>query len=1200
MSVETKTETSEVKDTTVSSLDALLSPQDTAFQRDDHAKSESEKEPVRASIAESDFNDIALDDEDLASVPLSSARQSAVSINEPDNSDATDGVDITEDADSSFNPDLDLTPLPGKSHKKTASTTTIRSSRGLSFLDHAAESKRLSAEGQQKFQEELARLQKEDKESHETTGAIDWDFWGAVISDYQGFAAEQPERLAKAIASGIPHALRGMMWQHMAASKDPELESAYLQLLKETSPHEKAITRDLGRTFPHHDFFTDGQGIGQENLFNVLKAYSLYDHQVGYCQGLPFVVAILLLNMPDEEAFSLLVRLMHVYDLRGHYLPEMPKLQLRLVRIRFSLLFKAADFVCFQVSEELLPVLHVHFLRQGIKSSMYCSQWFLTMFSYRFPLDVVFRIYDNCLASGIEAIFGFSITLLKKNEDILLKLKFDEILSFLNTRLFECYKIENSEDDANIPSNGKAKEARYRVDEFVQDAVNLRITPFMLDCYRHEYEDMIRENNKRAIEMDELRNSNRQLSAQVKALEASLAQLNTEHVEVLNELVKARLRNEEMEGELVRYKLLYAEAMHENQDAQSSHRISMLSFKRGTWRSFRRLQPRNPLRSQPNRTFRTLKSRTPHKHHEPGSGSAHQSNRWLVYSGSLLLLTGAGVLAYHNYQPFRHTTLAVVRCSRVARAAVLGAVDYKYTFARHYDTEDEKNLAYSECHTRSAKRVLRALLANGGIFIKLGQHMASLVVLPKEWTSTMRPLQDQCEPTAYEAVEDLFVKDMGKPLSEIFEEFDPNPIGVASLAQVHIGRLRDSGKRVAVKLQHPHLAEFCDIDMNMVEVTLGWIKYWFPEFEFTWLGEEMRTNLPKEMDFVHEASNAARAAKDFEDIKTSLYIPEVIVAKKRVLIMEFIQGRRVDDLEYLAAANIDRNTVSLELARIFNQMVFINGWFHADPHPGNLLIRPSPIGSRSPYNFEIVLLDHGLYFDIDPTLRVNYAKLWLSLIAPASAKTTADRKKYAELVGNIGPDLYPVFEAALTGRANLQGSVEEESESTSGERKWKRASSMMDMRPQSEAEMEAIRTAVVNREGLLLSVFDILRRVPRRVLMVLKLNDLTRSLDYALMTTHSNVRVFLVTAKYCAYAVWQDDRRRVIDSIKSKGLFSRSVLYDYFSSWWSYRKLITQMTIAEVLLDTQARLVQTRAWLRGLWLWGFDGARKAAAGLAQV
>ena len=91
----------------------------------------------------------------------------------------------------------------------------------------------------------------------------------------------------------------------------------------------------------------------------------------------------------------------------------------------------------------------------------------------------------------------------------------------------------------------------------------------------------------------------------------------------------------------------------------------------------------------------------------------------------------------------------------------------------------------------------------------------------------------------------------------------------------------------------------------------------------------MRTNLPKEMDFVHEADNAARAASDFKNVQTSLYIPKVIVATRRVLIMEYIQGGRVDDLKYLADWNIDRNKVAIELSRIFSRMVFINGWFHA-------------------------------------------------------------------------------------------------------------------------------------------------------------------------------------------------------------------------------------------------------------------------------
>ncbi|KAI6134473.1 ABC1-domain-containing protein [Pisolithus croceorrhizus] len=546
----------------------------------------------------------------------------------------------------------------------------------------------------------------------------------------------------------------------------------------------------------------------------------------------------------------------------------------------------------------------------------------------------------------------------------------------------------------------------------------------------------------------------------------------------------------------------------------------------------------------------------------------HAVKRGLPLAATLLILGGTGYIAYEQHQPFRHLLLAIVRCSRVAVAAVLGTLDYKITFARSYNSGAEREQGYSRCHTRSAKRVLKALLANGGVFIKLGQHMASLIVLSNEWRDTMRPLQDKCDPTSYEDVEALFLSDIGKPINELFEDFDPTPIGVASLAQVHTGKHRESGKKVAVKLQHPNLAEFCEIDMEMVSVTLSWIKRWFPEFEFTWLSEEMRENLPKEMDFVNEAQNARRAAANFANVSTSLYIPEVISATKRVLIMEYIQGARVDDLAFLKQEGIDKNKVALELARIFGRMVFVDGWFHADPHPGNLLIRRAAKDSRSPYNFEIVLLDHGLYFDMDDQLRINYSKWWLSLIARTSPKTLEDRRKYAELVGNITPDLYPVFEAAITGRVALEGAWQDESYSGG----YDRASSIIDVPPFSEAEGEAIRNAVSN-EGILLSVLDVLRRVPRRVVMVLKLNDLTRSLDHALATTHSSARIFLITAKYCVAAVWQDDYRR----IQQHGLR----LYGWLGSlrclvscWWKCVKGYTTLTIMETVMDMRATLTR--------------------------
>ncbi|KAJ8488666.1 hypothetical protein ONZ45_g13870 [Pleurotus djamor] len=540
-------------------LDSLFSPQVSTFE-----SAQATNSIVRASVAESEFSDVGLggDESPMSSVALS-ARSSIKSFK----STVSAGSRRHSVSSAVTQQPADDPPLPvnGRgSHKKSASTTTIRSIRNVPFLlarldaqkaDGASRSDRGSMDG--KFHTEFAKLQ-EGQEVNEA-GPIDWDFWGAVISDYQDFAAENPERLARAIEKGIPGALRGMMWQLMAASKDADLESAYLKLLKEPSSHEKAIMRDLGRTFPHHEFFHDGQGIGQENLFNVLKAYSLEFITVSKSS------ILIPVKMPDEEAFCLLCRLMHSYQLRGHFLPEMPGLQLRL-------------FQFDRLVEELLPVLHVHFLRQGIKSSMYCSQWFLTLFSYRFPQDIVFRIFDSCLANGIEAMFGFSIALLTKNEETLLTLKFDELLAFLNTRLFDAYKIDPTSEET------EGSTVLYKVDEFVEDSFSLKITPFMLDAYSHEYEDQLRRTNAHAIEIDNLRNSNRLLSAQIKNLESSLAQLNGEHVELLNELVRSRLRNEELEGELVRYKLLYAEAMHENEDAQSSQRISfasMLSMKTG-------------------------------------------------------------------------------------------------------------------------------------------------------------------------------------------------------------------------------------------------------------------------------------------------------------------------------------------------------------------------------------------------------------------------------------------------------------------------------------------------------------------------------------------------------------------------------------------------------------------------------------------
>ncbi|KAG5456617.1 MAG: hypothetical protein BJ554DRAFT_3596 [Olpidium bornovanus] len=126
---------------------------------------------------------------------------------------------------------------------------------------------------------------------------VDWDFWGTVIEDYDLVAKKQPKALQANVEKGIPPTLRGMAWQLIAKSRSPSLEADYATLLKANSPHEKSILRDLARTFPKHEHFREKEGEGQTGLYNVVKAYSILDPEVGYCQGLTFLVGPLLLNV---------------------------------------------------------------------------------------------------------------------------------------------------------------------------------------------------------------------------------------------------------------------------------------------------------------------------------------------------------------------------------------------------------------------------------------------------------------------------------------------------------------------------------------------------------------------------------------------------------------------------------------------------------------------------------------------------------------------------------------------------------------------------------------------------------------------------------------------------------------------------------------------------------------------------------------
>ncbi|KAK9765304.1 GTPase-activating protein [Basidiobolus ranarum] len=341
----------------------------------------------------------------------------------------------------------------------------------------------------------------------EAEANIDWEFWGNLISDYPGMVRKQSRLVSKNIQSGIPASLRGSIWQLISKSKDSPLEILYNQLLEQTSSFDKMITRDLSRTFPNHEFF-QSDGGGQESLYNVVKAFSLYDTDVGYCQGIPFIVGPLLLHMPEEEAFCVLVRLMRAYGLRGHFTPQLETLHLRLYQFDHLL-------------EEYLPILNKHMVAEGVTSTMYASQWFMTLFAYRFPLPLVFRIFDIIFAEGVESLLRFAIALLKANHEKLIEMPFETLLDFLKHHLYEIYE-------------GK-------IDQLISDAYDVKITTKRLDRLSRDYYTELKKQQAEVNHAESLKNSNKRLEEDVKRLENNVQTLNEEHCELANEFVQCKL-----------------------------------------------------------------------------------------------------------------------------------------------------------------------------------------------------------------------------------------------------------------------------------------------------------------------------------------------------------------------------------------------------------------------------------------------------------------------------------------------------------------------------------------------------------------------------------------------------------------------------------------------------------------------------------
>lgn len=273
------------------------------------------------------------------------------------------------------------------------------------------------------------------------------------------------EKVHSAVGQGVPRHHRGEIWRFLAEqfhlkhpfpSKQQPKDVPYKELLKKLTSQQHAILIDLGRTFPTHPYFSAQLGAGQLSLYNILKAYSLLDQEVGYCQGLSFVAGILLLHMSEEEAFKMLKFLMFDMGLRKQYRPDMIILQIQMYQLSRLLHDYHRD-------------LYNHLEEYEIGPSLYAAPWFLTVFASQFPLGFVARVFDMIFLQGSEVIFKVALSLLGSHKPLILQHEnLETIVDFIkntlpNLGLVQMEKTISQVFEMDIAKQLQAYEVEYHV-----------------------------------------------------------------------------------------------------------------------------------------------------------------------------------------------------------------------------------------------------------------------------------------------------------------------------------------------------------------------------------------------------------------------------------------------------------------------------------------------------------------------------------------------------------------------------------------------------------------------------------------------------------------------------------------------------------------------------------------------------------------
>ncbi len=336
-------------------------------------------------------------------------------------------------------------------------------------------------------------------------------------------------------------------------------------------------------------------------------------------------------------------------------------------------------------------------------------------------------------------------------------------------------------------------------------------------------------------------------------------------------------------------------------------------------------------------------------------------------------------------RPTRGAPAPGARTSRPPRRALRYLIAYWCTFRviasylwlrfwARWRSDEWVDRRLRETHLRNARRIERTICQLQGLFIKVGQLISIMTnFLPEEFRRQLEGLQDHVPPRPYPDIEARIRAEWGKGPGELFAEFAERPIASASIGQVHKARLR-SGEEVAVKVQYPDIDEIVKSDLRTLRRILRIVQHFVPYQGLDDVYREIRGIVLAELDFRAEADHGDRVAANFEG-RTDVAFPRVIreLSSERMLTTRFEPGIKISDLGGCKQLGLDRRALAQQVVEVYCQQIFTDGVYHADPHPGNLLVRP--LEGAAPGAAQIVFLDFGAVATISPQFRQGIVEL---------------------------------------------------------------------------------------------------------------------------------------------------------------------------------------------------------------------------------